>query len=169
MRFFKIKKQDKKTEITLIVAYTKNGRIIGKNGQIPWNLPSERNHFKELCAEKKIIMGRKSFEEIGHSLPYCTIIILSKTMKTAPEGCLLANSLDNAIKLTDDEIIICGGQNLYEQTLPIANKIYATEILQDFEGDNFFPQLNGLWHKFVLDKKEESQIQYEYVLYERKE
>lgn len=168
MNFFRTKKQDKKAGITLIAAYTKNGRIIGKNGKIPWPLVSERNHFKEYCAGKKIIMGRKSFEEIGHALPYCTIIILSKTMQTAPEGCLLANSLDEAIKLTEGEVIICGGQNLYEQTLPIANKIYATEILQDFDGDNFFPQLDGLWHKFLLDRKEENQIKYEYVLYERK-
>lgn len=163
-----VRKKDKKTEITLIVAYTKNGRIIGKDGKIPWKLISERKYFKELCANKKIIMGRKSFEEIGHALPYCTIIVLSSSMKKAPQGCLLANSLEEAIKITDNEILICGGENLYLQTLPKANRIYATEIFQDFDGDKFFPQLDGLWHRFVLDKKRENNIEYEITMYERK-
>lgn len=163
-----IRKKDKKVGITLIVAYTKNERIIGKNGKIPWKLISEREYFKELCANKKIIMGRKSFEEIGHALSYCTIIILSSSMKKAPEGCLLADSLEEAVKMTDDEILICGGEKLYSQTLPKANRIYATEILQDFDGDKFFPQLDGLWHRFVLDKKRENNIEYEIAIYERK-
>ena len=92
----------------MLVAYTKNGRVIGNQGKIPWKLASERNRFKELTAGKSIIMGRTSFEEIGHALPYCTIIILSKTMRSVPSGCLLAHSLNKALKLCKNEILIAG-------------------------------------------------------------
>ncbi len=140
--------------ISLIAAYTKNGRVIGSGGKIPWSLKSERNRFKKICNNKKIIMGRKSFEEIGHALPYCTIIILSRTLKAAPQGCILARTLEEAIDKVDeandtdvsDEIIIAGGGELYRQTMPFADKIYATEIDidfdSDFEGDTFFPSLD---------------------------
>ena len=75
--------------------------MIGKCGKIPWNLSTERNRFKQICSGKKIIMGRKSFDEIGHALPYCTIIIVSKTLKTAPEKCLLAQNLKQAFSFYD--------------------------------------------------------------------
>lgn len=143
--------------ISLIAAYTKNGRVIGSGGKIPWSLKSERNRFKKICNNKKIIMGRKSFEEIGHALPYCTIIILSHTLKDAPQGCILARTLEEAIDKVDEtdkadkadnsnEIIIAGGGELYRQTIPFADKIYATEIDIDFDsdfaGDTFFPSLD---------------------------
>ena len=81
--------------ISLLVAYTKNKRVIGAQGKIPWKLSSERNRFKEICKNKYVIMGRKSFEEIGKPLPYCTLVIISherifKNLKTCP-------SLDAAI------------------------------------------------------------------------
>lgn len=136
--------------ISLIAAYTKNGRVIGSGGKIPWSLKSERNRFKKICNNKKIIMGRKSFEEIGHALPYCTIIILSRTLKAAPQGCILVRTLEEAIDKADnsEEIIIAGGGELYRQTIPFADKIYATEIDIDFdsnfEGDTFFPELDKI-------------------------
>ena len=91
-----------KKNLTILVAYSKN-KVIGAQGTIPWKLPSERNRFKEICQGKKIIMGRKSFEEIGHGLPYCTIIIVSRTMKKCPEGCLLAESFEEAVKLAESD------------------------------------------------------------------
>lgn len=85
--------------VSILVAYTKKGRVIGSDGKIPWNIPSERFRFKKLCNQKFIIMGRKSFDEIGHALSYCTIIIVSKTMKAAPEGCMLAESFEKAMEM----------------------------------------------------------------------
>ena len=70
--------------ISLLVAYTKNKRVIGAQGKIPWNLPSERNRFKEICRGKYVIMGRKSFEEIGKPLPYCKLVIVSKKWIVSP-------------------------------------------------------------------------------------
>ena len=175
--------------ISLIAAYTKSGRVIGSGGKIPWSLKSERDRFKKICNNKKIIMGRKSFEEIGHALPYCTIIILSRSLKAAPEGCILAGSLEEAIEKADnsDEIIIAGGGELYRQTMPFADKIYATEIDIDFdkdfytdiEGTVFFPELDkngssaGKWKCFEEENHCEKDlisgkdICYKYLTYTR--
>jgi len=155
------------TNITLLTAYTKNNRVIGKNGKIPWKLASERDRFKDLTAGKKVIMGRTTFEEIGHALPYCTIIILSKTMNQAPEGCLLARSADEAVKLCGNEVLVGGGQEVYQQFLPFATKVYATEIEAEFEGDRYFPELEGKWKRNVEAEKMENGIAYEYVCYEK--
>ena len=159
--------KNKAPQVTMLVAYTKNGRVIGNQGKIPWKLASERDRCKELTAGKSIIMGRTSFEEIGHALPYCTIIILSKTMRSVPSGCLLAHSLNKALKLCKNEILIAGGQEIYQQTINIATKVYATEIEADFDGDRFFPELQGNWKRTVEARKEEAGIKYEYVYYEK--
>lgn len=151
----------------MLVAYTKKGRVIGNQGKIPWKLASERDRFKELTAGKSIIMGRSTFEEIGHALPYCTIIILSKTMRTVPLDCLLARNLKQAFKLSKGEILIAGGQEVYQQALPFATKVYATEISADFDGDRFFPELPGTWKKSIEAVKKENEIEYEYVCYEK--
>jgi len=156
--------------LSLLVAYSEN-RVIGSGGKIPWNLPSERNRFKQLCNGKFILMGRKSFEEIGHGLSYCTIIILSKTLKTAPKNCLLAESIEDAIKTAEKnnkEILVAGGEEIYRQTLPHAQKIYATEIAATFEGDSFFPETGSDWLKTEGESFTENGITYRYVTFTRK-
>lgn len=162
----------KAPEIAVLAAFTKKNQVIGNQGKIPWNLPSERDRFKKICNGKIVIMGRKTFEEIGHALPYCTILILSKTIKTKPENCLLASSLETAIetvvkKNSSTEILIAGGQELYEKALPFAKKIYGTVIDADFEGDRFFPKIDNSWKKSVEESKEENGIKYQYVTYYR--
>ena len=160
--------------ISLLAAYTDKNRVIGNNGKIPWNLPSERNRFKKICNNKYVIMGRKTFKEIDKALPYCTIIIVSKSMQKAPEGCILVSSLKAAINKiqsennkNDVEILVAGGQSIYEQMLPFANKIYATEIHYDFEGNSFFPEISNDWERTIIEKKSEMDIYYDYVEYKR--
>lgn len=165
--------------LAILVAYSSN-RVIGAQGTIPWNLPSERNRFKEICNGKKIIMGRRSFEEIGKALSYCTIVVVSKTLGSVPSGCLLADSLEKAIEICGglspiaapmaqkEEILVAGGEEIYRQALPYCNTIYATEILQEFEGDRFFPKLNEkAWNKTVQAEHTECGIKYQYVTYVR--
>ena len=153
--------------LSLLVAYTKNKRVIGAQGKIPWKLSSERNRFKEICKNKYVIMGRKSFEEIGKPLPYCTLVIISherifKNLKTCP-------SLDAAIDFCkaqgQEEILVAGGATIYEQALPYADKIYATEIDADFDGDTFFPALDDSWHGTVEETHEENGITYTYTTF----
>ena len=155
--------------LSLLVAYTKNKRVIGAQGKIPWKLSSERNRFKEICRNKYVIMGRKSFEEIGKPLPYCTLVIISherifKNLKTCP-------SLDAAIEFCkaqgQEEILVAGGATIYEQALPYADKIYATEIDADFDGDTFFPALGPEWTCTVDETHEEDGVNYMYLTYIR--
>ncbi len=165
--------------ISLLVAYTKDNRVIGAQGKIPWNLSSERNRFKQICRDKYVIMGRKSFEEIGKPLPYCKLVVVTRNDKGAlslacPEpvegkGLIICTSLEEAISFCksqkQDEILIAGGGSIYEQALPYATKIYATEIDVHFEGDVFFPKLGPEWHSSVKESHEENGISYKYLTY----
>ena len=165
--------------ISLLVAYTKNKRVIGAQGKIPWNLSSERNRFKKICAGKYVIMGRKSYEEIGHPLSYCTLIVVSGKWIASPsarndmgslslsKGLQICTSLEEAIQFCkaqgQEEILIAGGGSIYEQALPYADKIYATEIEADFEGDTFFPVTEPEWTGTVEETHEENGIKFSYI------
>ena len=165
--------------ISLLVAYTKNKRVIGAQGKIPWKLSSERNRFKELCRGKYVIMGRKSYEEIGHPLSYCTLIVVSGKWIAShsarndmgslslSKGLQICTSLEEAIQFCksqgQDEILIAGGGSIYRQALPYATKIYATEIDADFEGDTFFPELGSGWSETLESVHEENGIVYKYI------
>ena len=157
--------------ISLLVAYTKNKRVIGAQGKIPWKLSSERNRFKAICAGKYVIMGRKSYEEIGHPLPYCTLVIVSGGPSRASGKTIYCKSLENAINYCksqgQEEILIAGGGCIYEQALPYADKIYATEIDADFEGDVFFPPLPKEWTSTIEELHEENGIIFRYITIKR--
>lgn len=155
-------------KISLLAAYTKNKHIIGAQGKIPWKLPSERDYFKKICKNKYVIMGRKSFDEIGKPLSYCNLIVLSRKPGTVP-GVQYATNLEEAFELckNQEEILIAGGQTLYQQTIDKADTIYATEINLDIEGDSFFPAIDDSWKKELIEKHCENNIDYQYVIYKR--
>lgn len=155
-------------KISLLAAYTKNKHIIGAQGKIPWKLPSERDYFKKICQNKYVIMGRKSFDEIGKPLSYCNLIVLSRKPGTVP-GVQYATNLEEAFELckNQEEILIAGGQTLYQQTIDKADTIYATEINLDIEGDSFFPAIDDSWKKELIEKHCENNIDYQYVIYKR--
>lgn len=152
--------------ITLIAACSKN-RVIGCNGKIPWNIPTERDRFKELTKGKFVIMGRKSFEEISHALSYCTIIVVSKSLKKVPKGCLLTSSLEQAIAFCGKDVIIAGGQEIYEKTIQLADLIYLTEIDLQVEGDRFFPDFDTNKYTMTVDKSFQGEISYKYITYKK--
>ncbi len=164
--------------ISLLVAYTKNKRVIGAQGKIPWKLPSERNRFKKLCNGKYVIIGRKSFEEIGKPLRYCTLVVVSKTIRGpstssgTTEKLHFSHSLEEAIEFCkaqgQEEILVAGGESIYRQTLPYATKIYVTEIDADFDGDTFFPELDNTWTRTVESTHEDCGINYSYLTFVKK-
>ena len=154
--------------ISLIVAYA-NNRVIGNKGCIPWKIKGEQKRFRELTTGNVVIMGRRSYEEIGRPLPNRTTIVVSNTKKFNGENCFTAKSLDEAIKVAGDkEIFISGGARLYEESLPIVEKMYITEIDCDMEGDTYFPIFDK--DKFVkqIDEVVDGEIPYRYVTYIRK-
>ena len=155
--------------ISLIVAYAKN-HVIGNKGCIPWRIKGEQKRFKELTTGNVVIMGRRSYEEIGHPLPNRMNIIVSNTRKFEAENCMTAGSLKEAIEMAGDrEIFISGGARLYEESLPYVEKMYVTEIDCEIEGDTYFPDFDpSLYDKEIVERHDEGDIPYTYVTYTRK-
>lgn len=128
-------------EISLIVARTKN-HVIGKDNQMPWHLPVDLAWFRKNTVGKPVIMGRKTYESIGRLLPKRPNIILSRSGFSV-EGAYTATNFEQAVELAKtfanvEEIMVIGGGELFKQTMPIANKLYLTEIQAEIEGDTFF-------------------------------
>ncbi len=129
--------------IGLIVARSKNN-VIGRNGEIPWKIKGEQKFFKELTIGNIVVMGRKSYEEIGHPLPNRQNIIVSKTMKYEGENLITVSSLAEALALSDNSnIYIAGGYGVYKEAIPFVDVMYITEVDINIEdGDVFFPEFD---------------------------
>ena len=136
--------------ITLVVAMGLN-REIGVDNQLPWHLPKDLKHFKEITSGHPIIMGRKTYESIGKPLPNRTNIVISRKKDWFEEGILIVGSIKEAIKFgqkIDEDIFILGGGNIFEQTMDIADKLEVTEIKTNIEADTFFPKIDPkIWTK----------------------
>lgn len=158
--------------IGLIVAYTKN-RVIGNKGQIPWRIKGEQRRFKELTTGNVVIMGRRSYDEIGHPLPNRFTIVVSKTANYEAENCITKGSLTEAIeyaqeKMPDKNIYLSGGAGIYKEGLPLADKLFVTEVDLEIEGDTFFPEFDESLYKKTVDEFVDGEIPYTYVTFEKK-
>jgi len=132
--------------IALVVAMDRN-RVIGKDNKLIWHLPADLKFFKNLTTGHPIIMGRKTYEAIGKSLPNRTNIIITRQQDYKAEGCLAAHSLNEALMMAqqiDSEIFVIGGAEIYKQAMFLADTIYLTEVHHAFEGDTFFPEIDSL-------------------------
>ena len=128
-------------KLTAIVAVADNG-VIGRDGQLPWHLPADLAHFKHRTMGRPIVMGRRTWESIGRPLPGRLNVVLSTRSDFAPEGAVVASSLDEALALPDvaaaDEVMIIGGARLFEEALPRCDELELTRVHADFEGDTHF-------------------------------
>lgn len=128
-------------KLAIVVAIA-DGGIIGVGGGLPWKIPEDMRHFKEVTMGHAIVMGRKTHDSIGRALPGRRNIVVSRTPGLALDGCEVAPSVEAAIALarrTDDEPRIIGGAAIYEAALPLATKVYLTEIHRRVSGDTYFP------------------------------
>ena len=127
--------------ISIIVAMS-NNRVIGKDNKMPWHLSDDLKNFKKITTGKTIVMGRLTYDSIGKALPNRRNIVLSRNLKDS--NVLIFSNLKevlNSIK-KNEEIFIIGGENLYSQTINIANKLYLTTIDASIDGDKYFPDLD---------------------------
>lgn len=142
-------------KISLIVAMSEN-RVIGRDNKMPWHLSADLKRFKAITMNAPILMGRKTFESIGKPLVGRTNMILSQNAAFQAEGCIIFASLEAAIAqatLYGNELFIIGGAVLYEKALPLAQRIYLTQIEALFEGDTFFPEIDTLtWHEIACER-----------------
>lgn len=158
--------------IGLIVAYTQN-RVIGNKGQIPWRIKGEQRRFKELTTGNVVIMGRRSYDEIGHPLPNRFTIVVSGTAHYEAENCVTVPSLDAAIEYArvnrpDENIYLSGGAGIYREGLPLADKLFITEVELEIEGDTFFPEFDESLYEKTVDERVDGEIPFTYVTYTRK-
>jgi dihydrofolate reductase len=130
--------------IAIVVAIAEHN-VIGKDNQLIWHLPADLRHFKQKTMGHPMIMGRKTFESIGKPLPGRTTIIVTRQEDYQAEGCIVVNSLEEAIakgkELDSDQVSIVGGAEIYKQVLPYVDTLYLTEVHHAFDGDTFFPEL----------------------------
>lgn len=155
--------------IGLIVARSKNN-VIGKNGKIPWNIEDEQQQFKELTTGNIVIMGRKTYEEIGHPLPNRINIVVSNSKEYSGNNLFTARSLKEAISLfSNKDIYISGGYNLYKEALSLVDVMYITEIdMMVEDGDTFFPEFNSDDFDFYIGETNGEDIKYTRTTYIRK-
>jgi dihydrofolate reductase len=129
--------------VVSIIAAMSSNRVIGRTGTIPWHIPQDMRNFRELTTGHALIMGRKTFESIGRPLPGRINIIVTRQTDYAVTGALTAPSLGEALRLAEPaaEVFICGGGEIYRQALPVADRIYLTEINEAVSGDATFPEI----------------------------
>lgn len=149
-----------------IIAALANNRVIGYQNQLPWHLPADLKHFKELTMGKPIIMGRKTFESIGKPLPGRTNVVVSRNPAFEADGCIVVHSLEAALEKVSyvPEAMIIGGTEIFRQALPLAHTLYLTFIHADIAGDVFFPEWGANdWQEFKRqDFKADEKNGYEY-------
>lgn len=159
------------SRIRLVVAYTQN-RCIGKDQDMPWRLPKDLQHFKQVTMGLPIIMGRKTWESLGRALPGRPNLVVSRQADYQAPGAQVYTSLEAAIEACHDypEICVIGGEQLFRLALPIAQDLYATEIHANIEGDTFFPDIKAEeWQELErAAQPEENGLCYDFVHYQRR-
>ncbi|MDB4997168.1 MAG: Dihydrofolate reductase [Myxococcaceae bacterium] len=136
--------------VSLIVAMSVPGRVIGKGGKLPWHLPEDLAFFKKTTTGHAIIMGRKTWDEVGRPLPKRRNIVVTRQPSLVLEGAEIATSVEAALAMartTDPEPFVIGGTEIFRQAIPLASRIYLTEVRQDVEGDVHFPELGDEWEE----------------------
>jgi len=133
------------SNLSIIVAMDER-RSIGKNQHLLWRLPNDMKFFKETTTGHTVIMGRKTFESLPKgALPDRKNIVLTSQPDAQYANCIVCHTLQEALDLTtsEEEVFIIGGGSLYEQALPIADKLYLTKVHHVFDdADTFFPEID---------------------------
>jgi len=125
--------------IAFVVAFDRN-KVIGRDGGLPWRLPDDMRHVREITTGKPLIMGRRTYASIGRPLSGRTNIVLTRDPAFHQEGVLTARTPEEALALAGDvpEVIVFGGAEVFRQFLPIADRIYLTQVDADVGGDTYF-------------------------------
>ena len=161
--------------ITLIAAIGINNEL-GKDNDLIWHLPADLKRFKKVTSGHYILMGRNTFESIGKPLPNRTSVIITRNRNYFKDGCLIANSLEEAIGLVDnnEDAFIIGGAQIYKQALEsnLVDKLDITKVHQKFEADVFFPEIDlNIWEEisredFKADEK--NKYDFSFLSYSKK-
>jgi dihydrofolate reductase len=165
-------------KLSVIVAVAENG-VVGKNNALPWHIPADLQYFKRTTLGKPIVMGRKTFESIGRPLPGRTNIVISSNPVYSAQGVSVVSSLPDALELAEkvaltdgaDELMVIGGATVYEAAVPLADRLYVTEIHAKVAGDAYLSPVD--WSNWVESSREQhtalepNPYDFSFVVYER--
>ena len=128
--------------ISLVVARARNG-VIGRDNALPWRLPEDLRHFKALTMGKPMLMGRRTFEAIGRALPGRLNLVLTRDPSWHAPGAIAVHSLEEAFARAQSapELMVIGGAELFSLVLPLAERVYLTDVHGTMPGDTRFPDL----------------------------
>ena len=166
--------------LAIIVAAAENG-VIGRNNAVPWHLPGDLQYFKRVTMGKPIVMGRKTFESIGRPLPGRTNVVISRDPDYSAEGVRVAGSLEAALRMAEDialidgaeELVVIGGAEIYREALPLARRLYLTEVHAVVDGDARLPDINWqVWRETQRERhaaEGNNPYDYSFVVFERLE
>jgi len=162
---------DRKPRLALIAAVAANG-VIGSDNALPWRLPEDLKRFKALTLGHPVIMGRKTFESIGRPLPGRRNLVITRNAGYRADGCEVLDSLEAALAAcagSTDEVFVIGGAQIYAEALPLAQRLYLTEIRRDYPGDARFPEWSRAQWKEVARERRcgEDGLPYDFADYER--
>ena len=156
--------------VRFVVAYAAN-RVIGKDNDLPWKLPSDLAHFKRTTMGQPILMGRRTWESLGRPLPGRRNLVITRQADYQATGAEIFPTLDAALQACTEQESICviGGAEIFKAALPLADEIVATEIHAEPDGDVFFPALNPAEWKEVSrePQPEENGLSFDFVVYQR--
>lgn len=144
--------------LSLIAALAQNN-CIGKDGKLPWSIPEDMQHFKDITTGHVVLMGRKTWESIPlkfRPLPNRTNVILTRDPTyTVPDGVIVCTSLTDVIqKFSNEKILVIGGADIYRQTIDIADTLSITHVYQDVSGDAFFPEIKkDVWKETEREER----------------
>lgn len=161
--------------ISLIAAMGKN-RVIGKNNKMMWRLPLEWKYFKETTLNHCIVTGRKNLMAQGRALPNRTNIVVTRDKNFMFDGCKIVHSIEEAIEyaksLGERELFICGGGEIYNQTISLADRVYLTIVDYSEEGEVYFPEFDEKkFDKKLIEQQEVSEknsLAWKAYLFEKK-
>ena len=156
-----------------IIAAIANNNALGKDNDLIWHLPADLKRFKKVTTGHYILMGRNTFESIGKPLPNRTSIIITRNDNYFKDGCLVANSLEQALELSkeEDEVFIIGGAQIYKYAMEnnLVDKLDITIVHQSFDADVFFPEINPkIWKEVSREDfkaNEKNKYDYSFVSY----
>lgn len=155
-------------EFIIIVAIARNG-VIGRNGRLPWHLPSDLKHFKKTTMDYTIVMGRKTFESIGKPLPGRDNIVLTRDTSLSLPGCIVVHSIEDALENCKDKekVFIIGGADIFNISLPFTDTIIVTALEREVDGDVYFDQIDPAVFKQTESAHYNIEEPYSIIRYER--
>lgn len=166
------------TALAIIVAAAENG-VIGRDNTMPWHLPGDLRHFKRMTMGKPIVMGRKTYESIGKPLPGRTSIVITRNGALQAPGVEVVSSVEEALMLGEciarrdgvEEVVVIGGAEIYAAALPLADRIYLTEVHASIEGDAALPPIDwSQWREVSRERhaaEPAERYAYSFVYFER--